>query len=117
MAVEIVSTPDTCSGRWRFAGTRLWASIPKIYIDRGRAWLKEQWPDLTDEMIDAAVAWDFPPNRDTPRVSVEDVDVQCVCSDDTYTDVAASRSEVDRIHVCRACGKRWRVTVTVEAAE
>jgi len=114
MALEITSDPEYRGGKYCFAGTRWWvASIKRNALSEGKQWVIDNFPGVTGEMIDAALAWEFPPLYDDPEYEPEwDIsNVRCVCGE--RTEVKFTAGFAYDCHVCDACGKCWRVTVTV----
>lgn len=111
MTVEIVSDPEIMGGQWCFKGTRLPVRMFKGIAEEDRAWYREGWPQVTDEMIAAADAWTFPAIQE-PEIDVNAGFAACACGE--YLDFEPYGRET----ACRGCGSRWRVTIEkVEGVE
>ena len=112
-SVEIVSDPDIQGGRFVFRGTRIpVGSIVHYAASAGRDETVAAWGHgLTGEMVDAALAFGWPPQRDAPAVDGEYVHLRCVCGE--WTDDLAFGEPIE----CGYCGKRWRIDVEVVSLE
>lgn len=109
-ARAIVRDPEILGGRWRFEGTSI--AIASIRADflATRAELDEQYyfAGLTDEDIEAALAFDFPEIRDV-RIQMEyaAVTVSCTCGEDIHH---AGAWPVVEVIDC-LCARKWRVSI------
>jgi uncharacterized protein (DUF433 family) len=113
----IVSNPDSRGGRWCFAGTSLPVSIAHYARTEGRQWVLDNYPQLTDAMIDAGLAWPFPAVQDVAPL-IEDLTVDCACGEEAGIEGEHRTGDVigagAHVYRCNACGRRWRVTVGIE---
>ena len=110
-ARPIVRDPEILSGRWRLAGTMLPIAEIRLQGHMGREALKQRYVaiDLTDEEIEAILAFEFPAIRD-PAVSVHSTTMTILCPCGEATDIP--RAEVVKGNC--ACGRTWRVSATIE---
>jgi uncharacterized protein (DUF433 family) len=108
----IVRTPEVLSGRWRIDGTDIAVAAIREDIGLGLKELTRLYQDanLTNEEIQAALGFRFPPVRD---VIVEhfltSLTVHCECGEDTPH--AAIGEEVQ---VKCVCGRIWRISLNIE---
>jgi uncharacterized protein (DUF433 family) len=113
--VEIVSTPDTCGGRYRYKGTRLPVGTIKNTVDLGgRDEVTRGWPYVTDAMIDAAMAFDWPAQC-RAGISADSLTVGCVCGEAIVTDPVFGDEPMPETVTC-VCGRVWRIILAVEPA-
>lgn len=110
-ARAIVRDPEVLDGRWRFAGTSI--SIAAIRADylATQEELGDQYrfAGLTDEDIQAALAFDFPEIRDVQiQMEYAAITVSCSCGEDMHS---AATWPVAQTIEC-LCQRKWRVTVT-----
>jgi len=105
---KIVRDPDILSGRWRLEGTTTPIADIRREASLGRDGLKERYAaiNLTDEEIDAIMAFIFPAIRE-PSLTVEpdEVTVHCVCGESTL----GPGPQIE----C-PCGRTWSVTAEME---
>jgi hypothetical protein len=107
---KIVRDPGILSGRWRLEETMTPIADIRREAHLGRAGLKERYAtiNLTDEEIDAIMAFIFPAIRE-PSLSLsverDNLTVNCVCGEST----PGSGPEIE----C-PCGRNWRVTAEIE---
>ncbi|HET7056643.1 MAG TPA: hypothetical protein VFI12_09275, partial [Thermomicrobiales bacterium] len=100
-------------GRWRFEGTTIPIAAIRSDLRYGRTATKAQYRfmDLTDDEIDAALAFEYPAVRPSSLdVEYASVIVQCVCGEDTSVTSLAPRAEV----VECICGRTWRIVINSE---
>lgn len=113
---SIVSDPDILGGRWVFAGTRIPVAIARYATTEGREWVLANYPRMTDAMIDAGLAWQFPPVQEA-RPVVEDLAVVCACGEATWCEEGSPAvrelSTGDHHYRCNVCGRRWSVTIGI----
>lgn len=108
----IVRTLDTLSGRWRIDGTQI--AIAAIRQDHrlGMSDIGQQYRDanLTEEEIEAALAFEFPAIRETEvEHYLSSIIVHCECGENT----PSAASSLDVLVEC-VCGRLWRVSMTIE---
>ena len=53
----ITRSPDICSNAWRIAGTRVTVRTIQACRECGVRWIMDEYPRLTVEHIEAALAW------------------------------------------------------------
>lgn len=110
----IVRDPNILSGRWRIDGTEIAiAAIRQIYA-HGMDDIKRQYRSahLTDEEIQAALAFEFPAVREPDvEIHLSSLTVHCECGEDTPQ--AAGAGNQMQMITC-VCGRRWRVSLHVE---
>jgi uncharacterized protein (DUF433 family) len=105
----------TLGGRWCLADSLVSVStVARTYRSEGRDWVHENYPTVTDEMIDEALAWYFPPIHATPQLYGDDLNLICVCGEDVLRSDGFDDGEL--VETCPACGKKWRVTISLEPA-
>jgi uncharacterized protein (DUF433 family) len=113
MSRNIVRDNNVLSGRWRFEGTTIPIAAIRSDYQFGRRETKKQYAfmDLTDEEIDAALAFEFPLIRELQTVvEYASLTVNCVCGEDTHQ---AAVWPVFEIVDC-ICDRHWRVSVLTE---
>jgi hypothetical protein len=107
-ARKIVRGPDILSGRWRLEDTMTPIADVRREARLGRDGLKERYAaiNLTDEEIDAIMAFIFPAIRE-PSLTFERDEriVHCVCGEST--------SGPGPTIEC-PCGRTWHVTAELE---
>jgi hypothetical protein len=107
-ARKIVRDPDILSGRWRLEDTMTPIADVRREARLGRDGLKERYAaiNLTDEEIDAIMAFIFPAIRE-PSLTFERDEriVHCVCGEST----SGPGPNID----C-PCGRTWHVTAELE---
>jgi hypothetical protein len=105
---RIVRDPDTLSGRWRLEDTMTPIGDIRREAHLGRDALKERYAaiELTDEEIDAILAFIFPAIRE-PSLTIErdEPTVHCVCGE--HTSGPGPNIECP-------CGRTWHVTAELE---
>lgn len=109
-ARAIVRHPEILGGRWHFESTSIAVADVVLDYEAGRSGALESYrfAGLSDEEIEAALAFEFPAVRDVD-VSLEygSVRVECVCGEHTQkSGVWPLIAEVE----C-PCRRTWRVTV------
>jgi uncharacterized protein (DUF433 family) len=110
MARAIIRDDEVLSGRWRFEGTTIPIATIRSDFRYGRAATKAQYRfmHLTDEEIDAALAFEYPVVRpSTLDVEYASVILQCVCGEDTPMTSLTPRAE----HIECICGRTWQVVI------
>ena len=110
MARAIIRDDDVLSGRWRFEGTTIPIAAIRSDLRFGRVATKAQYRfmHLTDEEIDAALAFDYPVVRpSTLDVEYASVIMQCICGEDTPMTSLIPRAELIEC----VCGRSWRVVI------
>jgi uncharacterized protein (DUF433 family) len=113
MARAIVRDDDVLSGRWRFEGTTIPIAAIRSDLRYGRAATKAQYRfmHLTDDEIDAALAFEYPAVRPSSLdVEYASVVMQCVCGEDTPMTSLTPRTEI----VECICGRTWRIVINSE---
>ena len=113
MARAIVRDDDVLSGRWRLEGTTIPVAAIRSDLRYGRAETKAQYKfmHLTDEEIDAVLAFDYPVVRHAALdVEYASVVVQCVCGEDTPMATLHPNSET----VVCVCGRKWLILIESE---
>ena len=110
MMRAIVRDDDVLFGRWRFEGTTIPIAAIRSDLRFGRAATKAQYRfiHLTDDEIDAALAFEYPTVR-PPRLDVEyaSVIMECECGEDTPMASLSPRTDV----VECICGRSWRIVI------
>ena len=114
----ITSDPDVRRGRWCIDGTRIDVLMLRT---NSREWLIENYKHVpvTHEMIDEALAFEFKPIQGA-ELDIVDWDLTCVCGESYWESptselVGQSYGPGEYVRVCKACGKRWKVTIGLEA--
>lgn len=105
---KIVRDPEILSGRWRLEDTTTPIADIRREAHLGRGGLKERYAaiNLTDEEIDAIMAFIFPAIREPSlTVGLEDVTVHCVCGEAT----PGHGPEIE----C-PCGRTWHVAAEMQ---
>src|SRR5688500_3640223 len=110
----IVRDPEVLGGRWRLAGTLVPIADVRRQAGIGTEKLKQRFGaiDLTDQEIDAIMAFEFPALRD-PAVSVHTTTMTVYCPCGEATDIP--RGETVKSDC--VCGRLWRVSATIELVE
>jgi hypothetical protein len=99
-------------GRWVFKDDldRIYRPHPgvirAVIQKSGREWFRENYAYVSDETMEMAMAFGFPPIRDAAFVRDEDWLV-CACGETIYADRDATTFR------CRVCPKAWTVAITV----
>lgn len=107
----IVRDDHILSGRWRFEGTTIPVAAIRSDFHYGRKETKAQYKfmDLTDQEIDAALAFVFPEVRDHGlTVQYASMQIECVCGED----VSLTKLRPSKEIISCVCGRRWRISVT-----
>jgi uncharacterized protein (DUF433 family) len=111
-ARSIVRDPAVLGGRWCFEDTSI--AVAEVRLDfqsvDGRDPQKYRYLTLSSEEIASALAFDFPPTRQTTvQLLYAGLVIECECGEDTPSSVvAANTAEVGCV-----CGREWTVVVTV----
>ena len=113
-ARSIVRDTDVLNGRWRLAETMVAIADIRRNAHLGRDALKERYAIilLTDEEIDAVMAFVFPAVRD-PGVSIHSTSITVHCPCGEVTDVP--REAIVKANC--VCGRVWRVSADIELME
>lgn len=121
MTRAIVRDPDVRSGKWIIFGTRItvtdvrrWAR--DLTLDQINDEYHWPWLQLTQEELDACLAWEFPAGEGAELLYGHDINVRCSCGEDMDTGWFEDRDL--GTFACEACGRVWRLelTITEEAA-
>jgi len=110
----IVRDPEVLGGRWRLAGTLVPIADIRLQAQIGNEKLRQRFGviELTDEEIDAIMAFEFPALRD-PAVSVHATTMTVYCPCGVATDIP--RGEAVKSDC--VCGRLWHVSATIELVE
>ena len=81
--------------------------------DQGVEWIAKNYPHLSAEEIDAALAWTFPPIHDAPKVDTGDGEIGawCVCGEWQGIESWIASG------ACPWCGSGFEVAVMVTERE
>lgn len=111
----IVRSPELLSGRWHFEGTSIpiAALLSDYRFGRDAALEQYRFMKLTDEEIDAALAFAFPVVRAaTIQVQYAALVLRCECGEDLQATVAWPHTEP----IACVCGRTWHTPVAIEQA-
>ena len=111
---SIVRDIDVLTPGWRIEGTLIFVDqIHRDFRVRGEA-VRPRYRQLglTDEEIDAALAFRFPEVKEAQvEVELAAVRIQCVCGERRRTVITAPTYETD---LC-ICGRSWKIPFSITA--